>query len=1079
MSLQDSEITVDSEQRQRAVESRDRCLCVEAGAGTGKTTLLVERVMHLIRSDPRMEMENLVIITFTEKGSEELKLKVRERLQQESRKDASFQKALWNLDQAHISTIHSFAASILRERPVEAGVDPDFSVLDEIGNRLLLDELWEQWLTLRMENGARGIREALNSGVKLEQMQEIALRLYAHRELLPLSMENLPPLPDAKEFVQLLQGAVESLLSLRKAHCQNESDPGFKNISELYNQLVKIQWLGDNGSLRFILDGMAVHATKGNKKNWIPQEVCGKQKEICRELKSRLEEFRSNIHCRVAVELFHELSGFVAHVQQEKRRRGQMDFHDLLLQARDLLRDHLHVRRHFQGRFRYILVDEFQDTDPLQVEIVFFLAEDGPRASRWDEVELSAGKLFLVGDPKQSIYRFRRADLEIYARAREIIKRQGEIVPVFQNFRSVPGVIRWVNETFRPLIQPPADGDYQPRYEDLHPYRSDRGHGPAVQRLRVAEDLEEPDRKSIEKIRRLEAQRIAEAAAALQWKIWDAHARQWRPAQFRDVAILFPSSTGIEIYEEALRGRQVPYRLEAGRRFYRREDIVDLAVVLAAVDNPRDELALVAALRSSYFGVSDEEIFLYRAGGGSLDYQRGRPQEASAIREAFNLLNELHAIRNAQPVARIVELLLGKTRALERLSSQPGGQQAILNLRKLAEQARAFGMAGGVSFRRFVRWLDKMRAEEHQEEDFPAAAAQEDAVSLLTVHKAKGLEFPVVILANLMSEPRHEAACIANWAEGRLDLALRGKDSGFCTPGYSNALRWNEVREEAEDIRLLYVAATRAQDWLVIADSPVKEKSYGGCLRGSLEYIPALATPTPTLPVNGEGVPSSTPSFPSLTGGERGAPLTRGAREALARYGRWKEDRERLLAESPRSIPVVTPSGMERRAVSDHIPPTSPGPDALALGRAFHAVMAAVEFPSAADLERRVRHAAANFGLRGQERLLLQMARQCLENPLLARARGAARFLREVPISVIMEGEMVEGSVDLIIEEQDGLVVVDYKTDDVEVGSLEERVAAYRGQLELYARSLAKASGKPVKEAIILFARTGMSAKIV
>jgi ATP-dependent helicase/nuclease subunit A len=1083
MSQQNIQLPLDHHQRQRAIQCQDRCLWVEAGAGTGKTTLLIEKALHLIRSHPQFEMENLVIITFTEKASEELKLRVRERLQQESGNDLCLRKALWDMDKAHISTIHSFAASILRERPVEAGIDPDFSVLDEIGNRLLIDELWDQWFTLQMENGSRAIRQALRLGLKPQQMLEITLRLYAHRELLPLPVENLPSVPDTKEFIRFFQRTVEDLLSLRKAYCRDESDPGFKNISELCSQLAKLQWLGDNGALRFIMDGLTVNTVKGNQKNWIPADACSKQKEMCKELKSRLEEFRYNARCQAAAELFRELSGFVAHVQEQKRQRGQVDFHDLLLHARNLLRDHPEARRYFQKRFQHILVDEFQDTDPLQVEIVFFLAEDGAYATRWDEVKLYPGKLFLVGDPKQSIYRFRRADLEIYACARQVVKQQGEIVHISQNFRSVPGVIRWVNETFRPLIQPPADGDYQPRYEDLLPYRKEEGLAPAVQRLAVADGLEDSERKSIEKIRRREAQLIAEAVTALHWKVRDAHTGQWRPARFRDIAILFPSSTGVENYEEALRARHVPYRLEAGRRFYRRQEIADLSVILAAVDNPRDELALVAALRSSYFGVSDEEIFLYRARGGELDYRKELPPEACAIKEAFGVLRELHHIRNALPAASIIELLLARTRTLERLSSQPGGQQAILNLRKVSEQARTFSEANGISFRRFVRWLDKMRAEEQEEEDFPVVAAQEDALNLLTIHKAKGLEFPVVILANLMSKPSHEAACIANWAEGRLDLALGGKESGFCTPGYSSALKWNQVREDAEDLRLLYVAATRAKDWLVIPDSPLKEKSYGRYLKGVIEQIPALAAPTATLSVNGSGTgfPAClTESHAPPLEGEAKTPPPGTEREALARYDCWKEARQRLLAETPCSIPLVTPSGAEKPVPEDHwdrAPSLGTEPDALALGRAFHALMAAVEFSSPADLQRRVRHATTTFGLKGQEELLLQMARRCLEGPLLARA--APRSMREVPISVIMEGKLVEGSIDLLLEEEDGLVVVDYKTDDLEEGSIEERVASYRGQLELYARCLQKATGKPVKEAALLFARSGLTVKII
>ncbi|MBW2147898.1 MAG: UvrD-helicase domain-containing protein [Deltaproteobacteria bacterium] len=1067
------EALVDKEQRERAVQCRDRCPCVQAGAGTGKTSLLVDRVLDILRSDTKMSMENLVVITFTEKASAELKERIRQELEKNVRKNPRLQRAIWNLDRACISTIHAFAAAILRERPVEVGIDPYFSILDEMGNNLLVDELWERWLALRMEEGAWGIRQALLPGITVEQMKKIATHLYNHRELLPLSMQNIPHKPDSVKFIHFFQESVENLNKLKHA-CLDPSDKGFKQIEYLELQLEKILSLDEEGSLGLILNELSISADRGNKKNWRSGEACDTQKQLCEQLKHYLEGFRKDVCGNIAMELFRELSGFVNYVQQEKLQRGQLDFHDLLVRARDLLQHNFEVRGHFQERFRHILVDEFQDTDPLQAEIIFFLAEDTPCAARWDDVRLSPGKLFLVGDPKQSIYRFRRADLEIYARAREILAEQGEIIPIVQNFRSVPGVIRWVNETFRPLIQPPDDGNYQPVYEDLHPFRPDEGQAAAVQRLAVGL---EPGDSGIDEVRRKEADRIAEAIAALEWTVWEKDTGQWRPSRFGDVAVLFPISSGIEAYEDSLRDRGIPYRLEAGRRFYRRDETVHLAAILSAVDNPRDEPALVGALRSSYFGVSDEEIFLYKANGGILDYQRGCPDESSSLGQAFHLLRELNSVRNTLPPARVMGLLLERTRTLERLSLQTGGRQAVFNLHKLMGQARAFGMAG-ISFRRFVHWLDRMRREEYQEEDFTASDEEKNAVNLLTIHKAKGLEFPVVILANLMSSPNHGSNCIANWSEGRLDLSLGGSKSGFCTPGYSRALEWNKVREEAEDLRLLYVAATRARDWLVIPDSPAKKKSFGACMKKALDSLPPMAVSvrrtevTPALTKNdandgkGEVFP-----FPKMPG--KCAAGDEHPDNVLAHYRRWKEKRERLVVQTPRSINLVTPSGAEKLREGGDTTITPAGPDALDLGRAFHAIMEAVELREGADLERRVRHAATIYSVKGEEDLLLRMALNCLRNPLMARARAARRLFREVPLSVHIEGKIVEGSVDLVIEETDGLVVVDYKTDRVDGSAVEERVSVYRPQLLLYARSLAKASEKPVKEAIILFARTG------
>jgi ATP-dependent exoDNAse (exonuclease V) beta subunit len=778
-------------------------------------------------------------------------------------------------------------------------------------------------------------------------------------------------------------------------------------------------------------------------------------------------------------------------MEEEKARRGVLDFQDLLILSRNLLRDNQEVRDYFQEKFRYILVDEFQDTDPLQVEVVFFLAEKGAQANRWEEVDLQPGKLFLVGDPKQSIYRFRRADIETYEKARESLISRGAGVNIVQNFRTVPSILSWVNHIFSGLIQRSEAGGFQPSYVPLvpHPDRKEVIKAqPGVLLLAPPPDFN-PREASAVKVREDEAQSVAALIEEMtaggperKWMLQDKKEGRPRPVSYRDMALLFPALTGIDAYEEALKERGIPYRLEGGKEFYMRQEVRSLLCCLRALDDPADAISLVAALRSPFFGFSDEEIFLFVASGNPLSYLQPPAEKAEGFSEALSLLKDLHGRRNSRPISATVSDLLSRTKALEFSLLRQGGDQMAANLRKVLEQARAFEEESQATFRRFVEWLGTREEEGVREGESPWSEEGEENVKLMTIHKAKGLEFPVVFLVNLASERRRRQDFIPLRLQGTFEMRI----GNFQTAGYASALEQEKARMEAEDRRLFYVAATRARDYLVL---PLFWGKRGRGFFSLLEEkLPPLESMEPWSVIDGQLVsgrgcfklqPAENPPLrlaPEESEKEEGSPWER---RLL-----WKESLDRVKEKASIGLPLLAPSSADPSTL-DH--PShrldewiGPGPSrgkgeegGISFGLAFHGVMERLDLSDGNNLKRLCRIEVLEYSIPGSAEKLEAVVRQCLDHPFMDRVRRAKRLFREVPFSVSLGGNLVEGKIDLLFEEEGGWVIVDYKTDDVSGEALEQRFQSYREQGLWYARAVREAAGCEVKEVAFFFVRSG------
>ena len=467
----------DQEQRDRAAQDISESYIIEAAAGTGKTTILVTRIIKLIR-EGEVGLEEVVAITFTEKAAAELKVKLRQKLEEElstvSNPDEQnrLSKAISDLERMQVTTIHSFCGSLLRERPVEASLDPNFEVADGLMARLVQAEVWEDWFEKQIDAGDPALRRAVLIGIKPDQIRKMSESMLENRDVLKYLPSPRPPEDLEKAIGQFVNGFEEDVESLNqlKQYCKDVKDKAVLIIEELNEKLRKLESIHEGEEReRFIFKESSMGSpNRGNKTNWKPDHQLKRVKEHFSSISENLNETIVLIADSVMIGFANRLTDYIEVYDQAKQERNFLDFHDLLIFTRRMLKEHPEVRRYFRGRYKFLLVDEFQDTDPLQAEIVFFLSEDDAgRASEWNEVQVASKRLFIVGDPKQSIYRFRRADIEMYEDAK-VRMGKNRLLTISQNFRCAPSLVQVVNKIFQDIIKPPEDGQYQPGYVPLY-----------------------------------------------------------------------------------------------------------------------------------------------------------------------------------------------------------------------------------------------------------------------------------------------------------------------------------------------------------------------------------------------------------------------------------------------------------------------------------------------------------------------------------------------------------------------------------------------------------------------------------
>ena len=849
-----------------AAHTLDRHVSVTAGPGAGKTTVLVERYLHILRAQ-EISVDQIVAITFTNRAANEMRGRLRAELDKLLWSAPPVERAKWmrhkrTLDGAIITTIHGFCARLLREFPVEADIDPQFALLDAHQSSMLEEAVVEESLTEFISAKHQAITE-LAAAVGRPRLARGLIDIYRSMRnqgltlgrLLEQAKKTHKTIDDYNAAVEETNLALREFIRLR----------GLSATAKAKQQAASKRWPG------------LLELLNASPESTTPAEVCEAIQEFrdatrptaqarLRELVKALDEliWEKSLRGRVPQILFDlyakkytkELIDVVGIIERrlddEKRRRSELDFDDLQLRALRLLEERPAVLRRTSRRYRFFLVDEFQDTNGLQRELMATLALGGTDSLPGSAGGLQPANLFIVGDRKQSIYGFRGADVDVFREMTERIEaRNGVRIPLNRNFRSQPPLIRLFNFLFDRVFERVPALSYEElnelgyvKHEPGVAAREDEEAPPLVELLiDLRPDDTQDDRWSEEPPRARDAEQLARRILALvESEVISAGERGMRQFAYRDIALLLRAMTEVHIYESAFRRAGIPYVTVEGKGFYAREEIDDFIQLLRFLDNKTDEIALAAVLRSPICGLSDDTLFALRCApvragvteSDLLQRHRGARPLLNAVREhelidfidnaarpaldnARALLEEMIRRAARSGISDLLRFAVEVSEYRTVVAATFDGAQRLANLEKLFTLAERFSRSGAYLIRDFVRFVRDFEEAGGRESEGQIADST-DAVRLMSIHQSKGLEFPVVIIPDLHRLPDNRREW---WALDRhRGLTLKVHDGRGRLVGGSAFTSFNERakrREEFESMRLLYVAATRAQDRLILS----------------------------------------------------------------------------------------------------------------------------------------------------------------------------------------------------------------------------------------------------------------------
>jgi ATP-dependent helicase/nuclease subunit A len=1124
----------DAHDRRIAVETFDRNLVVTAGAGTGKTTLLVDRLVHLLLRNPDpLQITEIVALTFTNKAADEMKQRLRDRLQDylqadlrnqplEEKKnklqqqvesligtyqlskdelDRRVQEALRNLERAEIGTIHSFAATLLRLFPLEAGVDPQFGEDDGKQFRRIFDQQWNLWLDheLALESSRADDWRKVLKQLTLEQIEELAKSVCSET----VQLDQLEPSKPGQAILRAwLRNLLESATGLSQRHPEDRINERLVRSASMM-----IQAFLDRGDFNapalaeqkaYLLERSIDRDTRG----WSEGDV---------EEAQRLLRAAKGL-CRVDADLsrliWQLLVPYAARFRETFVHEGFISFDGLLIRARNLVRDHLRVREELKRQYRTILIDEFQDTDPIQYEILLYLAEQsGNSATDWRKIKLTPGKIFVVGDPKQSIYAFRRADIEAYLEVVEkIIKAQNGVeCRLVTNFRSDAAIINVINGVFSSLIQPQTG--VQPLYIGIEPApeRASRriaATGKSLPKMLVRKIVAPDEEVDADTARRLEGESLA---AWLQDQVLErasfvnAEGEQVR-AQPKDIAMLFRKLTDIHDYLEPLRRRGIRYVVEGERHFYAAKEIIDAVNLLRAIDNPNDRLALVGVLRSPIGGMTDQSLYDLHC-QNLLDYRLWEKVSGKdfppALAELYGTLAKLHRDCRTLPVGDAVSHIFHALPLKLLAASHLHGEQAVANLDKLRRQAELLGREdSAMTFKTAIRQLQQRVLDVEEEGESVLAEEAVDAVRIMSIHKSKGLEFPIVILAGchagINGRQKRPAEALFDWSSGLTGLHV----GSFTDLAGVYIAEKNRLRAEEETKRVLYVAMTRAREHLIVSAGPSTRKGAGnfvGMLDEALDNQIGEAAQSSLIDIGGARLEVELVEA-SLTA--PGAATSK--KKPADRKSNWQsyidtwQRRGEIYRAALKTPAFVTPTSLKRNeqelseaAATTQLIARGRTP-AMLIGELAHRFLEDWNFGSDKKLLSSQLDRFLSTSLPAQYRAdadsigeeLKTIFERFLNSNLYTELSKAQILGREVPLLIPWNGQIMEGVIDLIYERKGLLYLADYKTDTIEGKDLPLRAQSYRQQAEIYSEAARRSLKREIAAFKLIFLRLGEAVEV-
>ncbi len=1045
----------DQQARDKIANALDRNMMVLAGAGAGKTYALVQRMANAVQTGV-VTVDQLSAITFTRKAAGEMRGRFFSELKSRAKKADGddlnrIQNALEKVDQCFIGTIHSFCGQLLRERPVEAGLPPDFSEVEEREEAVMRREAWDQFVQKSFLSEDPQLAQFEELGLRPEDLYGFFQRRYQFSDV-PLIRERVPK-PDLSTAVSQL----EAFLQHTEAFIPDPL-PGRRDA--LQTALTRARSFLSNRGIHSDADRIALlQILTGNLgvtlKSWTPNQDFAKHlrdslfPEFQTEtLNPTLTRWRQYIYQFAAP----YVDDAVEEYARTRRETGRLTFQDLLELAVRLLRNHPEVRRHFQDRYRCLFVDEFQDTDPIQAEILLYLTGENLEETDWRKLTPRPGSLFLVGDSKQSIYRFRRADVETFDLVRNrIADTNGDIVNLNTNFRSLGPLCDWINAAFEPLFAA-HEKPYQAEFAPLFKYRPD-DETDAVRRI----SIDKVYRNSRSQIAEQDAEQIANFIATT----INGEDTSVSPGDF---LILTRTSGYLSHYAQALEKCGIPFEITGGDRLGEADVLHTLADFLETVYMPDNPLPLLAYLRGDLVGLGDDILYEFKKTGGVFNWTRDLPKRmdpelhrtfAQAYEHLKNASEWLQSLSPDTAIARCVE----KLGLLPFVHTQPMGATHAGNLIRILSLVREW-TAQGLHWGQVVTELRALIDDrDYKIEQMTLPSAQEDVVRLMNLHQAKGLQGKIVFLADPYDTsytrygPEFHVSRTSD--EPFLALPITKPRGPYQREVVAEPVDWEDAETEetrflqGEELRLLYVAATRAENLLVV--STYEEKPDHGPwspLYPHLKNVPELA--------HGNHSPHPIPETPSTK-----TPSVELEREQRDQFWQTVKKESFKVAQVTDDRADITYSDEGRSA-------TGRG---AAYGTVIHHIFDdAINRRLPDDPTPYVIHllqeAGADAGFLPQALNALQHFRN---SEIWTEIQASETVYTEVPFAIsqaennVSPDKIIRGVIDLAYRLPKGWKIVDYKTNavktDEDVQVLCEQTA---DQVNTYAEHWAKFTGEPV-----------------
>jgi len=1093
-------ILSDEKARQQIITDLKHNFLVEASAGSGKTSNLVGRMVALVQSG-KYSIEQIVAITFTRKAAIEMKERFQERIEstflhcENNHEKQILGKALSEIEQCYIGTIHSFCARLLREFPIEAGLDPAFQEMDEIDNILYMEKAWENYLSNLQVSDSEILKNLESSGIEIKDLKDCYKQVCLYPDTaISFQCKANPNLNKAwKEVVSFCKNADENIP-------KPETEKGYDKIQESILQVIRLKdysaFIEKDYNKISLLENFDKNFSNSGYiilNRWQSKEIAKYYKEeALPELRDKyiqpvLREWREYCHYHV----FRFIMPAVENYHKFREKYSMLNFQDLLIKVAALLKDYPYIRAYFQQKYCTLLVDEFQDTDPVQAEIIFYLTGSDINERQWQKLIPRSGSLFIVGDPQQSIYHFRRADIAVYNQVKSLIKNSGgKIIQLNSNFRSLKSIGDHLNPVFHDLFSI-QKGEFQACYSPMNTVRDDEESFLSgirqliIARDRLKENIIENDARTIAKIIKNwinQKKKIVRKKEELDFG-------KTPVIDYSDFMILARYKKGMDIYARVLSDFNIPVTVSGAASLKQSQGIRELLKLLRLLRDTENQVLLIAVLRGIFYGFSDEDLYQFKESGGNFDIFSEIPANLQHnLKERFNTVFE--QLRRYYCWSR--ELL--PVLALEKIVNCSGlllaaslETEAVIQdneLYFLLEYLRKLEMDSFYTFTGMVEEIERLW-ESDVEEEFDLKA-ESNTVRIMNLHKAKGLEAPIVFLAIPFNNKKHEPNCHIQ----RLSQLPKGYFMVKKTSDYGNGKtiaqppKWDDYCEtekiylESEETRLLYVAATRAKNLLVISSLGKEEAQ-----NKNIPWKPLLKDITDDMILAVSDMSDK--------------------KEKTIKQDYLVEEHENRILEIINKYQGLlvadytekTPSALKNAYSKQVYEPPNKNKDGTDWGKAVHEVL---EYFLSTRPSKEILLSFIVYSLEKnhlplyRKEDLFKLIEKFRDSKLYSRIIKSEKILTEVPFNFKVTADeplykqlidtdtetrvnesspvLLNGIIDLVFYEEDGWIIVDYKTDcpkhEKEYEFLKKK---YQPQIDVYGYVWEKLSREKVKDKFIYF----------